>query len=291
MRTVGKFAPATMWRAFFVAACLPAALHGGAAPATPPELAQIGRLDAAETAALVQQFRRAGIAGEFFLRLQLLALPRKGVERTYDGRLWGGRNDQGTIFRLELTDAAGATHRLLIQNGERPAVWKWDGTAVVQLDVGAWFEPLLPGLEITAFDLQMPFLYWPAPAFDKIVRMLGRPSHAVVFRPPPGFAAPAPGLGAVRAYLDTQYNALFQTELIDASGAVAKTFSFLALKRIGDQHVPKQADYRNERTRDKTRLQVTGAALNLRLPAELFASASLARDAAPPAEGLVRIDP
>ncbi len=291
MRIVGKLAPATMWRAFFVAACLPAALHGGAAPATPPELAQIGRLDAAETAALVQQFRRSGIAGELFLRLQLVAMPRRAPERIHEGRLWGARNDQGTVFRLELTDAAGATQRLLIQNGERPAVWKWNGTEAVQLDVGAWFAPLLPGLEITAFDLQMPFLYWPAPAFEKIVRMLGRPSHAVLFRPPAGFAAPAPGISAVRAYLDTQYNALFQTETIDASGAVAKTFSFLALKRIGDQHVPKQADYRNERTRDKTRLQVTAAALNLRLPGTLFESASLAADAAPPAVGLVPINP
>ncbi len=274
-----------------MALCLPAALWAGAAPASPPELAQIGKLDAAETAALVQQFRRAGIAGEFFLRVQLLALPRKGAERTYDGRLWGGRNDQGTIFRLELVDATGATHRLLIQNGERAAVWKWTGTEVVQLGVDAWFAPLLPGLEISAFDLQMPYLYWPAPAFEKIVRMLGRPSHAVIFRPPPGFAAPPPGIGAVRAYLDTQYNALFQAELLDTAGVPAKTFSFLALKRIGDQHVPKQADYRNERTRDKTRLQVTGAALNLRLPAELFESASLARDAAPPTDGIVRIDP
>lgn len=291
MRIVGKLAPATMWRAFFLVIGLPAVLSAGAPPASPPELAQIGRLDAAETAALVQQFRRAGIAGEFFLRLQLIAMPRKSAQRTYDGRLWGGRNDQGTVFRLELTDGSGVTHRLLIQNGERPAVWKWNGTAAIQLEVGAWFEPLLPGLEITAFDLQMPFLYWPAPTFDKIVRMLGRPSHAVVFRPPPGFAAPPPGMGAVRAYLDTQYNALFQTEIIDGTGAVAKTFSVLALKRIGDQHVPKQADYRNERTRDKTRLQVTGAALNLRLPAERFESASLARDAAPPAQGLVRIAP
>ncbi len=61
---------------------------------------------------------------------------------------------------------------------------------------------------------------------------------------------------------------------------------------MGDQHIPKQADYRNEATRDKTRFQVTGAALNLRLRAAVFEPDSLAAPfEPPPASQLVRIDP
>ena len=101
-----------------------------------------------------------------------------------------------------------------------------------------------------------------------------------------------PGIGAARAYLDTQANALMQTELINPSGKVVKSFSIVSLKKVGEQYLPKQADYRNEISRDKTRFQVTAAALNLGLPAAVFDPARLPVTVEPPAATLlVRIDP
>jgi hypothetical protein len=72
---------------------------------------------------------------------------------------------------------------------------------------------------------------------------------------------------------------------------VTKTLALLRLKTVDKQTLPKSVDYRNEITRDKTRLQIVGAALNLQLPASVFEPARLAQPAvSPPPERIVRID-
>jgi hypothetical protein len=152
-------------------------------------------------------------------------------------------------------------------------------------------SPLIPGIEISAFDLQMPYLYWPGVTVEKITRVLGRPSHAFVFPAPAAFTRQYPDIAAARAYLDTQFNVPMQSEIVGARGNVLKTWAVLNLKTVEKQTLPRSVDYRNEVTRDKTRLQVTGAALNLKLSPTLFQPASLAKPAdAPAPDRILRMD-
>jgi hypothetical protein len=266
-------------------------MDAAAAPARPPpELAQVGKPDAAEAERLLAEFQRAGVAGPYYLEFELQARPRRGEGPTFRGRLWGARNAQGAVTRVELTDSGGAAHRFLMQNGPQPAVWRQSGSGgVVRLDAVAQQAPLVPGVEVTAFDVQMPFLYWPGAIVEKITRVLGRPANAFLFRAPGGGAAES-GAAAARAYLDTQYNQLLKTEVLGADGRVTKTFSLVSLKKVGEQYVPKEADYRNELTRDKTRLLVTGAALGSALPADIFEPATLAHPGVPPGR-VVPVEP
>jgi hypothetical protein len=289
MSFVGKISPARFWRAFFVF-CATAALAGAAVvPAKPPELAQVGLPDAAEAKQILAQFRQAGIPGHYFLEFQLHGLPRRGDEVIYRGRLWGGRNDQGAVTRVELTDGAGKVSRLLIQDGEQAAVSRFADGKMQPLDVAATFAPVIPGLEITAFDLQRPFVYWPAAKLERLERVRGRPAYAFVFPAPAAVTAQKADLTAVRAFLDTQYNALMQIEYLGTRGVV-KTISLVDLKKIGDQWIPKSFDVRNDVSRDKTRFLVTAAALNLQLPPAVFAPASLAETVPSPTDKLVRLD-
>lgn len=280
MGVFAKSSPATFRRAFFF--CLVAVGAAFAAPtgSAPPPLAQTGKPDAAETQRILEQFRQAGLVGYF--EFEVRALPRRGEEKVYQGRLWGGFTPQGAVLRVEITDAAGAVNRFLLQNGENATVWRVANGQVVQVDGAALFAPLIPGIEITAFDLQRPYLYWPGARVDAIVRMLGRPAYAFVFTPPPAFAQRNPQLKAVRAYFDTQYSAPVQTELIDPR-QVMKTMSLVDLKKVGDKFIPKSIDLRNDLTRDKTRFQVTGAATDLTFPAGVFSPAALAEEVRPPA--------
>lgn len=275
--------PAFLRRASFVlGVALCTMVFAASPPVRRPDLGQVGKPDEAEAARLLQQFRGAGIPGEYYLDFALHALPRRGEERVYQGRLWGGRNENGAITRVELTDGAGMKQRLLVQNGDRAAVWRLIDGKPVQLGVSQLFEPLIPGVEVTAFDLQMPFLFWPEATLERISRIRGRPAHAFLFRAPTAFAAQSADIVAARAYLDTQFNALMQTELIGNTGRVAKTFSLLSLKTVDRQPLPKSADYRNEITRDKTRLVVNGAALNITTPPGVFDPSGLAREIASP---------
>jgi hypothetical protein len=257
-----------------------------------PELSQVGKPSAEEAARLVDQFRKAGIPGEYYLDFELHALPRRGEGPVFKGRWWGSRNDQGAITRIELTDAAGAPHRLLLQNGEHATVWRWANGRASEVGIADLMSPLVPGLEVSAFDLQMPYLYWPGATVEKIVRVLGRPSYAFVFPAPAAFKEQFSDISAARAYFDAQFNVPMQTEVLGRTGKVTRMLALLSLQRVGEQTLPKAADYRNEVTRDKTRLIVTGAALNLKLPATVFQPSNLGQPAAPPpADRIVRIDP
>ena len=285
MAISAKFTPASFWRAFFILPLLAAGGFGATPAVQPPELAQIGKPDAAGARRILDQFRRSGIAGEYYFEFDLHELPRRGDATVVHGRLWGGRNEQGAVMRIVMADAAGGEHRLLVQNGERPAVWRTTAGRATELEGAAVFAPVVPGVELSAFDLQMPFLYWPDASVESIKRVRGRPAHEFRFRPPAAFAAQHPELAAVRSYFDTQFNAPMQTELLGRDGRATKTLSLLELKTVDGQTIPKSFEVRNETTRDKTRLVVTRVALNLQLPASLFAPAALSDDVPPPPVG------
>lgn len=294
MPTAGRVTPALPWRAFrFFAVLLGVIGVISAAPAgAPPELAQVGKPDAKEAARLVQQFRSSGIPGDYYLEFELRALPRRGEGPIFKGRWWGSRNDQGAVTRIEVVDAASVTHRFLLQNGDRSAVWRLSNGRAAEASVAELMNPLVPGVEISAFDLQMPYLYWPNPSVEKITRVLGRPSNAFLFPAPVAFKMQYPDISSARAYLDTQFNVPMQAEILGKAGKVTKSWSVLSLKTVNKQTLPKSVDYRNELTRDKTRLQITAAALDQQFSPALFLPAGLSQSIpTPPADRVVRIAP
>ena len=285
-----SFAPALIRRAFFMAGVamgLPAA-NAQRAPAAPETFGNAGRVDQAEGRRILEDFRAKGIAGQYFLEFQLRVLPARGAERVIAGRMWGTRNGQGELTRVAI-DAAAGELRLLIQNGAQPGVWNRavEGSGPgVALAEAALLEPVA-GTDLTPFDLQRPFLYWTEVEYQGLTRVLGRPAHTYLLRPSAGFAAKYPALAAVRVYLDSQYEALVKTEYLGPGSRVTKSMAVLDLKKLeargGEQWIVKSVDLRNEATRNKTRFQVTAAALNQDIPPAAFTPAGLAEKLAAPA--------
>ena len=291
MADFGRFAPAPKWRAFFVFIGL-ASLASAAVPTPPPDLAQVGRPSPAQAREIIESFQHAGISGEYYLEFELKIRPRGGDEQILRGKLWGGRNDKGPITRIAVMDSSGRESRFLLQNGQRPAAWSYVDESVRQLPADAWFAPLVSGVEIAPFDLQMPFFYWPDFTVENLVRKNSRPTQVFFFRPPAEFAKAPATITGVRAYLDTQFNAPVQTELIGADGRLLKTLALIEVKKVGGQSLPKTIDVRNDLTRDKTRFQVTAAAFGLELPETVFQPAMLAEPARIPSpDRITRIDP
>ncbi|MFI5358311.1 MAG: outer membrane lipoprotein-sorting protein [Opitutales bacterium] len=283
----GYCTPVRLWRAFLFAGILIPAVWAGPPSQSirpPPDYVQWGKPDQAEGARILQEFRQLGLAGDYYLDFQLRVLPRRGDEKDFRGRFWGSRTAQGPVSRVELFDAKGAVHRLLIQNGVTPQVWSWrDGQDAVEApSLDHLFEPLLPGTELTLFDLEMPYLYWNDFVFEGVSKVRGRPAHTFLLYPPPEIAAKYPELKGVRVQLDTQYHALVQSQLINADNRPYKSFTVLDLKKISDQWMVKMIDLRNEETRNKTRFQVTAAAVKLDLAPSVFAPANLSEMVFPP---------
>jgi hypothetical protein len=277
------------WRIFFPG-LLGLALAAQAQPRflPQPDYGQLASPDQAEGRRVLEDFRHKGIAGDYFLDFELQVLPRRGDERVLAGRLWGIRNGQGALTRVTVAaDGEAQELRLLVQNGPEPTVWSWNGGGPAKpLDVAELFSPVA-GTNLTAFDLQMPFLYWPSFDYQGLTRLRGRPTHRFVLRPPKEFAGQYPALKGVCVYLDTQFMALVQAELLGQDDQVLKTISLLELKRIGEQWIPKSFDVRDEVTRDKTRFVVKGAALGLTLPREIFAPQALGHAVNPPDAKLI----
>lgn len=297
--SVFRRAPALFWRAFFLILSASAgtfvAISAPKGQVAPP-LTQLGRIDPAEGRNALEAVRRQGIDGDYYLEFQLRVMPRRGEERLIPGQLWGGHNEIGPLSRVTLTLAesgkAPLERRLLIQNGRSSSMWRWEtGGAVQMLGVASPFEPVVPDTDLTAFDLQMPFLFWDSFSYEGLKRFRGRPAYVLVLRPPAEFAAKYPSLTGVRVHLDTQYDALVQTELLGMNDVVLKTISLVDLKKVGEQWIPKTFDVRDEKTRNKTRFDVIAAALNLDFSRMIFEPAQLDEPLRPPSTPqLVRLD-
>lgn len=270
-------------RAFFLAALT--ALLAGAMPAADapfrpaPSFTGGAKPDPVEGARVLDEFRRAGIAGDYWLAFELRVLPRKGAERTVAGTIYGTRGSTGPLTRLEL-----ANERWLIRSGATPATWHWRAAAPTaaarELPAVDAFAPVA-GTDFTVFDLQMPFLYWQEFVYEGLARVRGRPAHRLLLYPPADLAAARPELTGVRVYLDTQFQALVQADLLGPKGEVEKSITVLDLKKADTQWIVKSIDLRNHRTRDKTRFTVDGAAFDLELPDTTFAPEHLGGDAPP----------
>ena len=275
---------ALVFQAALLTAALPRLMAGGPNTAQAPDYAQ-GAPDEAKGRAILDQLRQSGFAsGSYYLTFDLREMPRRGDEQVFHGRLWGGLTAAGPVLRILLTDGAGREDRFLLQNGPQARVYRAAGGQIVPVAGAATMAPLIDGVEITPFDLQMPYFYWPNAHLTGINRIRGRPAYAFLFRPPAGAAAARPDVAAVRAYLDTAYPEPVQTELIGPDGSVLKTLSVLDIKKIDGQWMLSSADVRTEKTRNKTRFSLTGAVLGLGLDASVFAPERLAENIAPPTE-------
>jgi hypothetical protein len=194
-------------------------------------------------------------------------MPRQGGERIVPGTLFGMRGVSGPLFRLKVEG-----RHWLIDSGPQPEAWTVDATGGV---VPATAGQSVGGTGVTVFDLQMPFLYWTDFTYEGQAKVRGRPTHSFILRPPSGYVPPEPGLTGVRVLIDAQFQKMVQAELLGAKGVAMKSIALLDLKKIGEQWLPKSIDVRDLRTRDKTRLTFTAAALDLALPVETFSPANL----------------
>lgn len=259
----------------------------------PPEYVQLAPPDQAEGRTILESFRRSDLGGDCHLEFQLRVMPRRGDERLVAGRLWQRSGRDGVARRVQLHTGGTADSpvalRLLLRPGEAGGLWRWrpeSPGASERLAGAAMFEGLA-GTEVTSFDLQMPFLEWREFAYEGLKKVRGRPTHAFLLYPPAGMADLAPGLVAVRIFIDAQFQALVQVEHLGEGARVLRSVQVNDLKRIGERWIVKSLDVRDDVTRNKTRIQFVGAALDAAFAEVLFTPEELGTAIAPPALSLI----
>ena len=256
----------------------------------PAQYVQIGKPDQSEGRKILEDFRLKGIAGDYYLEFVLRVLPRRGEVRSVLGRMWGARNERGPVSRVILQpDEIGAERRLLIQNGSQSALWAWSSAnGQVSARGAIALFAALAGTDLTAFDLQMPFIYWNDFVFEGVAPVRGRPAHVFLLYPPADIAAQKPELSGVRVFIDTQFGALVQAQQIGDGNQTLKTTTVLDLKKVDSQWIVKTIEVRDDVTRNKTQFEITGAALGLEFSSGLFDPATLPDAITPPSMERVR---
>lgn len=242
------------------------------------------RIDLEEGARRLAAFRNQRLEGDYCFQFMLEQKPRRGRTVRYKGMMWGSWNEQGPVTRLRVfpnQDSKDADSvnvepvELIIQNGPVQKAWirRAAGSSFELLEGTALFEPILPGLLYSAFDLQMPFVYWDKFTYEgPILIGASRVAQQFLMEPPVGSASAVRGIAGVRVGLDDTYGALWRVEVVDAKGEDISRFSVESFKKVQEQYIVKRITLKDFSTKDRTTFEVKAAAVGLSLNRNLFNS-------------------
>lgn len=236
------------------------------------------RIDQDEGARRMAAFRAQRLDGDYCFRFELEHLPRLGKTVRYYGTMWGSWNEEGPITRIRLSTDSSGLVELIIQNGHDAKAWLRSGEtgAFQRLSGDALFEPVIPGITYSAFDLQMPFVYWKTFAYEGPGRVQSRVAQQFLMEPSVDDAAVARGIHSVRIGLDDAYDALLRIEVLDADAATLSRFTVESFKKVQGQYIVKKVMLKDYATKDRTRFQVKAASVGLLFDRSIFDASHVA---------------
>lgn len=239
-----------------------------------PSIRNPSQLNTTEGERVISQFRDFNVVGDFVFSITLVHEPHRGDSFSYDGIL-SGYASPSLRTRIELfpDGASEATLKYLQWSRPAPALSKIDlreeDPSVEDVLKENLFEPLLPGLAISPFDLMMPFLDWPDYAYEGTRRFRGREVHFFLLYPPSDDPA-AQSIGGVRVAIDADFNVAVRTETIDPEGETLRRLDVRSVKKVDEQWIIRRLDLVDLETRDRTRLVVNAARVGIALEPSLF---------------------
>lgn len=228
-------------------------------------LVQDQKFAGAEGRRLIEDFRNQRLSGDYAFRFELQHMPRRGSKVLYSGVMYGSWNKNGPVSRIEFLGPQ-SSHKFILQNGPTPRVWSLKEGRVEELSLDELTQPLWDGVIFTPFDFLQSFIYWPKFTYSGTKRVQGRPGHFFTMYP----SEEMNNVRAVKIALDTSYNFLLKSEIINQNGEIQKTLKLNSFKKVQGEYIIKEADLVNELTRDKTRFEVNSAALGLNIDGEFF---------------------
>lgn len=236
-------------------------------------------IDQEEGARRMADFRSQRLEGDFCFDFKLEHIPQQGDGAVYRGRMWGSWNERGPVTRVTLSIPEGLREslgydalNLIVQNGRDAQAWIREGEdgSFRELKGAGRFEPLLPGMNYSAFDLQMPFIYWDDFIYEGPDRALGRAAQRFLMYPPDSGEAVEAGISAVSVTLDESYNALLRVDVIGLGGREVSSFRIRKFKRVQGQWIVRTIDLFDPASRSRTRFEVEAAATGVDLDPGIF---------------------
>lgn len=240
---------------------------------------RIQPLTSEQTDARWGEFLKFNIATTYRLKFSLTHSPRKGDDVEYEGEAYGKPLSPGG-FKMRISlwrkTERGKVYDYILQSTQKEsAVWKAGANGkFAELPESQWSEPLAPEIIFSAFDFVTPFKSWNA----KYTRA-GRIGQIVYFFE---LAAPqkfADKIGRVEVALSGDFNVAVETRTFAPNGARQKTFSLKSVGKIDGFWVMKEAQIRDEATRNKDTIRFFDGKFGIPIASDIFEpSAAVSRE-------------
>jgi hypothetical protein len=237
------------------------------------------RIDAEEGERRINDFRRQRLRGDYCFEFELEHKPRRSRTARYAGIMWGSWNEKGPITRIrvesdpESRDSGSEFVELIVQNGPHPEAWirREQGEAFQPIRGAALFEPIIPGVLYTPFDLQMPFIYWDDYVYEGPTRVgVSRVAHQFLMFPPETFSGDQRKVKGVRLGLDSDYNALLRIEMLNTDDVITSRFTVEGFRKVDEQYIVKRITLTDYPSKDRTTFDVEEASVGLSLHDDMF---------------------
>ena len=219
------------------------------------------------------EFSRAGISGDYCMGFTITHRPRKGEQTCYTGEIFGTKTGEGyDKTRIRVFGPRGGqtaekciADYILINNPAEPKVFKLSNGSFVELPPTEWSKPLAEGFLYSPFDLLMPYKFW-KPAYEGA----GRIGQAVHFFRLAPYDSAAAGQNSVRLALSREFSSPVQAQILSSDSRPLKTLKLASVKKIDSRWIMREAELRDESSRDKDILHFESANLRDSLPKSIF---------------------
>lgn len=235
------------------------------------------RIDADEGAERIASFRSQRLDGDFRFEFILEHLPQFAEKFRYSGTMWGSWNERGAIsrFSIEIPREDGGPAgliELIIQSGLNPEVWlrKKSDESFRLIEKEALFEPIVPGIVYTPFDLLMPFIYWTDYTYVGPTRKSSRVAQQFDLFPPEDSIYASRGITKVRVGLDNEYDTLLFVEVNGKDSEPKSRFSVEGWKKVDGRYIVKTISLEDLDSSARTRFIVEEAEVGLSLDPGAF---------------------
>jgi hypothetical protein len=236
------------------------------------------QLNSEQSDQVLQLFRQSRIPGNFFLKFNIIHKPRLGEnKKPVEGALWAGWADFGPQVRGEIFDSDGQTQLsfVAVKNFKQSSLWISNNLKPAQAgNSHEASEPIVPGLILSAFDINLPFTHWKETKYTATLRSRGRGVHF--------FEAlnPTQSEPAKVVYgIDRTFGALTEATYYSQTGKITRTLKIEDFAKVDGQWMVSTCSIRDETTRDIDVLKITDAAVRINLLEQTFTPESLVEKA------------
>ncbi len=216
-------------------------------------------------------FSQSVQAKTFVFDFKLTHYPRQAEEVEYFGTMYGKETSGKTLIRLTLKGGGKMCDYLFIRKNARDIfAYKFENNSLKKIPESELNSPIKNGLIYTYFDILTPYKFWESEYLEPV--RIGQAAYLFLAKSPKKKVLPD-----VKIALSREFNHPVLTQVLDENGMPQRSFTLGSVKKIGDYWIMKNAEIRDEISRDRDKFSIIRASLNENIDDNIFKPENLGK--------------